>query len=55
MVTKLITLEKKIRCTNCKTKLTEGRQVVRVYDTRGKVRANLCSEKCLNSYQLSQQ
>lgn len=51
MVSKLIMLEKKVRCTHCRTKLNEGKQVIRVYDARGKVRANLCSEKCSKAYQ----
>ena len=44
------TLVKKVRCTQCRSKLKDGTIVIHHYDERNKLKAYICSEKCLTSY-----
>jgi len=47
---KLSVLTKKVRCTECNLRMNNGKQVILVFNEHNKIKAYLCSDKCLNAY-----
>lgn len=48
--TRLEILTSKRKCTLCKKKLVDGKQVAVVYSNKGKIRGYFCSDDCIEKW-----